>query len=290
MRIGFIGLGRMGKNMVFNLVEKGHEVVVFNRSPEPVKEVEKKGAIGTYSIKKLVKELPSKKVIWLMVTAGYPVDELIKKLLPYLEKGDILIDGGNSYFKDSQRRALELKKKGINFLDCGTSGGIEGARHGACMMIGGEKEVFKKVESLFRGLTVKEGYGYMGKSGSGHFVKMVHNGIEYGMMAALAEGASVLKEKGINVQNAIEVYNHGSIVESRLLSWLVKGMKKSSFKEIRGIVPLGETEKEMLKLKSMKILKEALKMRKDSRKKESYAAKLIATMRNEFGGHEFKKK
>src|SRR3989344_5822499 len=195
MRLGFIGLGRMGSNMVLNLMDKKHEVVVFNRSREPIEEMEKKGAIGSYSLDEFFRKLGKDRIIWIMIKAGQPIDEMIGKLMPYLKKDDVLVDGGNSYFEDSIRRAGGLKKKGVYFLDCGTSGGMNGARYGACMMIGGEKSVFLKIETLFRDMCVKNGYGYMGGSGAGHFVKMVHNGIEYGMMGALAEGMEAVNNK-----------------------------------------------------------------------------------------------
>jgi 6-phosphogluconate dehydrogenase len=297
MKIGFIGLGRMGKNMVLHLLEKGHKVVAYNRSPGPIKEVAKKGAISAYSIKELIEKLPKQKIIWLMIPAGKPIDNIIKDLLPYLKKGDIIIDGGNSYFKDSIKRYNMLKKKGIHFIDCGTSGGIEGARYGACMMVGGDKSAFKKTEKLYKDMCVKNGYAYMGKSGAGHFVKMVHNAIEYGMMASIAEGMNAIKKYskyfGTDLKEVAKVYSHGSIIEGRLIKWLYLGMNRKYFKDIKGIVPKGETEEEMEKLEklaNMPMLHEARLMRVKTRKKPSFIGKLIAVMRNEFGGHKFKKK
>ncbi len=296
MKLGLIGLGRMGMNMVLHLLEKKHEVVANDRSPEPIKEIEKKGAIGAYSIKELLEKLPSRKIIWIMITAGKPIDDMIEALLPGLKKGDIIIDGGNSFFKDSIRRYEMLKKRGVHFLDCGTSGGISGARHGACMMVGGDKKIFKEVEVLFKDMSVKDGYGYMGESGSGHFVKMVHNGIEYGMMGAIAEGMNAIKEQSrfkTNLNEVAKVYSHGSIIESRLVSWMEQGMKRPYFKDISGSVPRGETEGEMdqlEKLAPMKVLEAARKMRVSSREKPSFMGKLLAVIRNEFGGHKFEKK
>lgn len=297
MKLGFIGLGRMGMNMVMNLIDHKHTVVAYNRSPEKVVEAAKYGAIKADSMVDLVKKLPEPKIVWLMINAGPPVDEHIEKLIPLLKKGDILIDGGNSYYKDSQRRYALLKKKGINYLDCGTSGGIDGARHGACMMIGGDKEIFKKVEPLFKDMTVKDGYGYMGNSGAGHFVKGVHNAIEYGMMGAIAEGMNAINQKSkdlkTDMKTVARVYAHGSIVESRLVSWLDQGMNRPYFEDIAGTVPKGETEEEMEKLESeatMKILKEARLMRINTRKNPNYMGKLLAVIRNEFGGHKFEKK
>lgn len=293
MKIGFIGLGRMGMGLVQNLLDKGHEVVAYNRSSEKVKEAEGYGATGTYSIKELVDELEGKRVIWVMVTAS-AVDEILNELEKYLKKGDIVIEGGNSYFEDSQRRALKLEKRGINFLDCGTSGGVEGARYGACMMIGGTKEAFSFVEGLFRDCCVTGGYAHVGKHGAGHFVKMVHNGIEYGMMAALGEGMEVMQESnlGLDLKRVAGVYAHGSIVEGKLASLLERGVKRDDFDKIQGSVPKGETEDEMERLEklgNMKILREARMMRVRSRKNPSFAGKIVATLRNEFGGHKVNK-
>jgi 6-phosphogluconate dehydrogenase len=298
MKLGFIGLGRMGSNMVLNLAEKGHKIVALNRSPEPTRKLAKKKNItGAYSIEELISKLPKQKIVWLMIPSGKPVDDTIASLLTHLKKGDIIIDGGNSYFKDSQRRYKALKRKGINFLDCGTSGGIEGARNGACMMIGGDKGAFKKTEKLFKDMCVKDGYGYMGESGAGHFVKGMHNGIEYGMMGALAEGLSGIqkhnKEFKTDLKEVAKVYAHGSIISGRLASWLQQGVNRKYYNKISGSVPKGETEEEMAKLEKMaplKILHQARLMRVKTRRSPSLIGKLIAVMRNEFGGHKFKKK
>ena len=175
MKIGFIGLGRMGLNMVFNLKDHKIDVVAYDRNSGHVNEVKKKKIRGANSIKELIEKLPKQKIIWIMITAGSPVDSVIEQLLPCLNKNDIVIDGGNSFYKDSVRRYNYLKGKGINFLDIGTSGGLSGARYGACLTIGGDKEIFKKVEKVCKAISVKDGYAYVGPSGAGHFVKMVHN-------------------------------------------------------------------------------------------------------------------
>src|SRR3989344_6145764 len=274
MKLGFIGLGRMGLNMVFNLVDNKHQVVAYNRSPDPITEAANHGAIPAHSLQELIDKLPSPKIVWIMIKSGQPVDDMIAQLVPLLQKGDIIIDGGNSYFENSKRRYAELKKKGIHFLDCGTSGGIEGARHGASMMIGGDKKIFKYTERLFKDMCVKEGYGYMGSSGAGHFVKMVHNGIEYGMMGAINEGFLAIEKHsnkfGINLKEAAKVYAHGSIIESKLISWLYKAFNKKKYLRLISCeVPKGETEDEMKKLEKiadMKILHEARLMRDKSRK------------------------
>ena len=294
--IGFIGLGKMGKNMVLNLLEKGYNVIAYNRTHDKTREVVRKGSIGAYSLTEMISKLPKRKIVWLMIKHGKPVDDTIKKLIPYLKKGDILIDGGNSWYKDSIRRHDMLKKKGIRLLDCGTSGGIEGARHGASMMIGGDKKIFKYTERLFKDMCVKEGYGYMGSSGAGHFVKMVHNGIEYGMMGAINEGFLAIEKHsnkfGINLKEAAKVYAHGSIIESKLISWLYKAFNKKKYLRLISCeVPKGETEDEMKKLEKMadmKILHDAIMMRDKSRK-HKICCKLISAMRNEFGGHPIKK-
>ena len=307
--------------MVYNLLDHGHSVVAFNRSPEAVERVKIKGAIGASSITELIQSLSlsssgltrgsrndrgfrvkpgmtrGKKIVWIMITAGKPVDEMITMLLPHLKRGDIVVDGGNSFFKDSIRRGRELEKKGIQFLDVGVSGGIEGARHGACMMVGGHAAAFKVLEPVISNMCVKGGYGYMGKPGAGHFVKMVHNGIEYGMMAAIAEGMQAVqkfsKVFGTDLSTVAGVYAHGSIVTGRLMSWLVSGMSRKEFTTISGVVPKGETEEEMEKLEklvTMKMLTQARLLRVATRTKASYAGKLISVMRNEFGGHKYYEK
>ncbi len=281
--------------MVLNLLSKKHKPVVYDISKSQIKKLSRRGAIPAYSLQEVVEKLSSPRIIWLMIPAGKPVDEAIAGIVPHLEKGDIFIDGGNSYFKDSIKRHDSLKKCGVRYLDCGTSGGITGARNGACMMVGGEKEIFKKTEKLFKDMCVKDGYGYMGESGAGHFVKMVHNGIEYGMMGALAEGMNAIKKSKFksDLKEVTKVYAHGSIIESRLTTWMQEGMKRPYFSKISGSVPKGETEGEMEnleKLAPMKVLEQARKLRVKSRASPSLIGKLIAVMRNEFGGHKFKKK
>jgi len=288
--IGFIGLGRMGKNMVLNLVDKNYKVSAYNRSPKTLKKTR-----VFRDMKEMVKSLKSPKIIWIMVTAGKPVDSVLTELTPLLSKGDIIIDGGNSFYKDSIKRANKLSKKSIHFLDCGTSGGIEGARNGSCMMIGGNKKAFSKAERFFESMCVKNGYGYMGKSGAGHFVKMVHNGIEYGMMGAIAEGFQTIsknKEFKIDAKEVAKVYAHGSIVSGYLMNCLLNARAKKDYSKISCEVPRGETEEEMkflIKNNKMNILKDAVRQREDSRKGK-FCGRDIAAMRNEFGGHKVKRK
>ncbi len=301
-KIGFIGLGRMGSNMVLNLLDHKNEVIVYNRTQEKMAEVVKAGAIPSVSVAELVKNLSvgeenktEKKVVWLMVNAGEALDQVLADLVPYLQAGDIVIDGGNSYYKDSQRRYADLKKLGISFMDCGTSGGMGGARNGACLMIGGDKESFEYTQHFFKDLALINGYAYLGQSGSGHYVKMVHNGIEYGMMSALGEGIETIKDSGLNIdlKEVSKVYSHGSIIESKLMTWLDEAFNEEGYLDaISGEVPKGETEEEMKKLNDasdMPSLASALNVRKQTRTKPSYAGKLISAMRNKFGGHKVNK-
>jgi len=297
-QIGFIGLGRMGSNMVLNLIDKKYKVIAYNRSPEPTRKLAKKsGVIGSYSIEEFVKKLPKPKIIVIMVTAGKPVESIIKSLIPLLSRGDIIIDGGNSYYENSIKRYKILKKKGIHFLDVGVSGGLEGARHGASLMIGGDKKVFKRTEQLFKDLATKDGYGYMGSVGSGHFVKGIHNGIEYGMMGALNEGFEAIKSEekkfGTDLKEVAKVYDNGSIIKGRLTHWLWDSFQKPKYlDEISCEVPRGETEKEMKILErkyKMQVLKAARLMRVHTRTK-GVCGRVVSALRNEFGGHKFKKK
>lgn len=291
LKIGFVGLGRMGSNMVFNMLDHKYEVVVYNRTQEKMAEPVKAGAIPSSSISELVKLLPEKKVIWLMVNAGEALDQVLAELTPLLKEGDIVVDGGNSYYKDSQKRYENLKKIGISFMDCGTSGGMGGARNGACLMIGGDKASFDYIENVFKDLAIPDGFAYLGNSGAGHYVKMVHNGIEYGMMSALGEGFETMKNSNLNIdlKSVAQVYSHGSIVEGKLMQWLADSYNEAGYLDaIEGVVPKGETEEEMKKLNestNMPSLASAIKVREQSRVIPSYSGKLISAMRNRFGGH-----
>ena len=296
-QIGFMGLGRMGENMVLNLLDKKYKVTIYNRSPEPVKKLsKKKNAIASYDLEEFVRKIPKPRVVWIMITAGKAIDSVIDKLTSLLSKGDTIIEGGNSFYEDSIKRYKKLKKKGINFLDVGVSGGIEGARNGACIMVGGDKKIFKKNENLFKDLTVKEGYGYMGISGAGHFVKGIHNGIEYGMMGALNEGFEAIKSEvkrfGTDLKEVAKVYDNGSIIKGRLTHWIWESFQKPKYlDEISCQVPQGETEKEMKVLEKkykMSILRAARVMRVHTRTK-GVCGQIISTLRNKFGGHKFKK-
>ena len=295
IKIGFIGLGRMGANMVYNLLDHKYQVVVYNRTQEKMEEPVKAGATPSASISELVSILPEKKVVWLMVNAGEALDAVLAELTPLLKEGDIVVDGGNSYYKDSQKRYANLKKLGISYMDCGTSGGMGGARNGACLMIGGDIESFNYMKNIFKDLALPDGFAYLGGSGAGHYVKMVHNGIEYGMMSALGEGFEAIKNSPLNVdlKEVAKVYSHGSIVDSKLMTWLSEAFHEVGYLDsISGNVPKGETEEEMKKLlgeAEMPSLVNALKVREDSRTTPTYTGKLISAMRNKFGGHKVNK-
>ncbi|MEO8210134.1 MAG: phosphogluconate dehydrogenase (NAD(+)-dependent, decarboxylating), partial [bacterium] len=298
MQIGFIGLGKMGAFMVERLLNDGHEVVVYNRSPDKTKEIEAKGATGTYSIEELVSKLTKPKVVWMMIPSGDPVQQLIGSLIPLLSKGDIIIDGGNSYYKDSVRRFNELKNVGINYLDVGTSGGIWGLKIGYCVMIGGEKKVYEHCQPIFKSLAPAEGYKYIGASGSGHYVKMIHNGIEYGMMQAYAEGFELMhaSDYDIDLEGVANLWGHGSVVRSWLLELLTDALKDD--KDLKAIKDFVEDSGEgrwtvldgIEKSIPLPVITESLFVRFRSRQEESFGAKILAALRNEFGGHSIQRK
>lgn len=298
MQIGFIGLGKMGAYMVERLLNDGHEVVVYNRTPGKTKELEKKGATGAYSVEELVGKLNVPKKVWLMIPSGQPVEELLKSLTQLLKKDDIIIDGGNSYYKDSVRRYNELKKYGINYLDAGTSGGIWGLKLGYCVMVGGDKNIFEQCEPVFKSLAPPDGYLYIGASGSGHYVKMIHNGIEYGMMQAYAEGFELMhaSDYKINLEKVSALWDKGSVVRSWLLQLLTDALKKDNdLKSIKDYVEdSGEGRWTVLdgieKSIPLPVITESLFARFRSRQEESFGAKILAALRNEFGGHNVQKK
>lgn len=299
--IGLVGLGKMGANLARQLVSKSWTVYGYNRTPAVTTELESNGITGTYSLEELVSKLSKPRTIWLMVSYQ-AVDEVINELVPLLEKADTIIDGGNSPYKDSIRRSKELENKGINFLDVGVSGGPEGALNGACIMVGGKKELYERYEPLFRDLSVKDGYGYMGNSGAGHFVKMVHNGIEYGMMQAIGEGFEVMKRSPFNLSlhTVTEVYNHGSVITSRLINWLSEayvkfGEELSDVECCSGKVSQSgegqwsvETAKELGV--PVAIIEGALKFRRSSQTNPSYTGQVVSALRHQFGGHDVSNK
>jgi 6-phosphogluconate dehydrogenase len=294
MKLGYIGLGKMGFNMVERLLEKGYQVVAFNKSPESVRRIAERGAQPAESLRALAAALAPPRLVWIMVP-HQAVDTVLNDLVPLLDRGDTVIDGGNSPYKESLRRARELEARGIDFLDAGVSGGPAGARNGACIMVGGRKEIFGRHEHLFRELSTEKGYGYMGGSGAGHFVKMVHNGIEYGMMQALAEGFAVMNASGFDLDLAkiADLYNHKSVIESRLVGWL-KNAYELHGRELDGIsgsaAQSGEGVWTVEAAKELgvpaPVIEGALAFRLQSQKNPSYTGKIISALRNQFGGHE----
>lgn len=299
MELGMVGLGRMGANMVERLVRGGHRVVGYDRDAGAVARVVSAGAEGADSLTSLARKLGKSRAIWIMVPSGAPVDETIAALTPHLSKDDILIDGGNSNYKDTQRRAVALKAQGFQFVDVGTSGGIWGLKEGYSMMVGGDKNTIERLRPLLETLAPAKdkGWGYVGPSGSGHFVKMVHNGIEYGMMQAYAEGFAILKKKGefaLDLHQVSEIWRTGSVVRSWLLDLLSIALKDNP--EMAGIAPYvsdsGEgrwTVAEAVDLDvPAPVITLSLLQRLTSRDSESYSDKLLAAMRNQFGGHAIK--
>jgi 6-phosphogluconate dehydrogenase len=297
MELGMIGLGRMGANMTERLLRGGHRVISYDRSAEAIQQVVDKGAVGAHSLADFVKQLSPPRAIWLMVPSGDPVDQTIEQLLPHLAKGDTIIDGGNSNYKDSIRRAEKLKAQGIHFVDAGTSGGIWGLQVGYCMMVGGEKEVVDRLEPIVKTLAPQEGYLHVGPSGAGHFVKMIHNGIEYGMLEAYGEGFELLNASQFDLDLAkiAHLWNQGSVIRSWLLELTESALQKDpKLAAIRGYVEdSGEgrwTVQEAIERNvPAPVLMLSLFARFASRQDTSFSAKVIAALRNEFGGHAVKK-
>jgi 6-phosphogluconate dehydrogenase len=295
--IGYIGLGKMGLNMVKRLRKAGYEVVAFDNNPLNSKEAKKVGAKVTDSISNLVELLPKKKVVFVMVPHK-AVSSVLSDLNNSLSKGDIVIDGGNSNFKESIGHESLLNKKGIYFLDAGVSGGPGGALNGACVMVGGNKKAFDAVKEVFKAISLKDGYLYLGKSGSGHFAKMIHNGIEYGMMQSIAEGFAILKKSGFkyDLNKLTGLYNKGSVIESRLIGWLGEAFKiyGEDLKDISGVVAhTGEADWTVEVAKTLNIetpaIDSSLQFRKNSISNPSdYKGKVLSALRNRFGGHRIK--
>lgn len=302
MKIGYIGLGKMGKNMVLRLLQQGIEVAAWNRSPEPLNEVVKAGAIGAESIEDLVNKLESPRIIWLMLPAGEVTDEYINKLLPLLSAGDLMVDGANSFYKDTLRRAEKIKPTGIHFMDIGVSGGPDGARNGACLMIGGAKEDVLRVMAVVKAASAPDAWGHFGPVGSGHFAKMVHNGIEYGMMEAISEGAAVLKYGPfkLDLADIFKVYNKGSVIASRLVGWTQEALAEDAdLKEISSeIKSTGEGEWTIKTAKELgvevPVIEQSFKVRQNSPSNsedspQGFRNKVVSAMRGKFGKHEVKK-
>jgi 6-phosphogluconate dehydrogenase len=300
MELAMIGLGKMGLNMATRLVRGGHRVVGYARTAVTVDEAIKLGAEGAHSLEEAVSKLNAPRIVWVMVPAGQATDDTIDKLSNLLSKGDIVIDGGNSNYKDSARHAAQLAPKGIDFMDCGTSGGIWGLSEGYSLMIGGQAEVAEKMRPIFETLApaADKGWGLVGPHGAGHFVKMIHNGIEYGMMQAFAEGFSILKAKaefGLDLSQVSHIWQHGSVVRSWLLDLAANALDEDTqLKDVKPwVADSGEgrwTVFESIDLDvPAPVITLALQMRFASRDEENYSARMLSALRNQFGGHAIKK-
>jgi 6-phosphogluconate dehydrogenase len=299
MRIGFIGLGRMGANMVRRLLRDGHQVVAYNRTPEKTREIATEGAEASFSIEELVGKLEKPRAVWIMVPAGDATEAQIAELLEHLEAGDTIVDGGNSNFHDDMRRHADLAAKGIRYVDAGVSGGVWGLDNGYCMMVGGDREAVEPLEPVFRTLAPEDGYLHTGGPGSGHYVKMIHNGIEYGMMQAYAEGFEIMhaSDFGLDLAAVSELWMHGSVVRSWLLELAGRAFRSQGqdLPHLKGwVADSGEgrwTVQEAIDRDvPAPVITLSLQTRFRSRQDDSYGAKVLAALRNEFGGHAVKEK
>lgn len=288
----------MGKNMVLRLLEQGIEVVAWNRSKDDVEEVVKSGAVEAESIEELVSKLEAPRIVWLMLPAGEVTDEYIDKVLPLLSQGDLLIDGANSYYKDTLRRAKKIKPTGVHFMDIGVSGGPGGARNGACLMVGGTAEDFEKIKPLAQAAAAPNAFAHFGPVGAGHFAKMVHNGVEYGMMEAVAEGAAILKASqfNFNLAQVFDLYNHRSVIESRLVEWTKQALEEDpNLDHISSkISHTGEGEWTVKTAKELgvavPVIEGSFQVRINSENDSEdsptgFRNKVVSAMRGKFGGH-----
>lgn len=297
MQIGLIGLGKMGFNLALNFKRNLHDVIAFDINKAAMEKIVKEGVKTAPTIGDLMHTLSGRRVIWIMVPAGNTVDVILSNLKHHLRADDIVIDGGNSHYKDTLTRARDLEKIGVHFLDCGTSGGVNGALHGVCTMVGGKREIFDQCEPLFKSISLPEGYLYCGKTGSGHFTKMVHNGIEYGMMQSIAEGMEVLHKYSpdMDLAKIAHVWNHGSVIRSWLMELTENAMSKDkNLESIKGVMhSSGEgkwTVESALELSvPTPVITLALLMRYRSTQDDSFSGKVVAALRNEFGGHAVEK-
>ncbi|KWU66811.1 phosphogluconate dehydrogenase (NAD(+)-dependent, decarboxylating) [Priestia megaterium] len=297
MKVGLVGLGKMGINLGQNLLDQRHNVVAFDVNSNAVEQMKEYGASGVSSLQELVQSLETPRVVWLMVPHTV-VDSVISEVKPLLAEGDIVIEAGNSHYKESIRRYNELKENKIRFMDVGTSGGMEGARNGACYMIGGDREAWEIVEPIFRDTAVENGYLYAGEAGSGHFLKMVHNGIEYGMMAAIGEGFEVLEKSQFNYdyEKVARVWNNGSVIRSWLMELTENAFSKDAkLDDIKGVMnSSGEgkwTVETALDLQTATpVIAMSLLMRYRSLEDDTFTGKVVSALRNEFGGHAVEKK
>ena len=296
MEIAMVGLGRMGGNMALRLLRGGHRVVVYDRDPAAAEALKAEGGVPARTLENVVSQMTAPRHIWLMVPSGAPVTQTIESLAPLLAKGDTIIDGGNSNYHDSVARAASLSAQGLHFLDAGTSGGIWGLENGYCLMIGGEEDAFRRMEPAFKTLAPENGYAYMGPSGAGHYVKMVHNGIEYGLLQAYAEGFELMDAStyDLDLRKIAGLWNNGSVVRSWLLELAERALEGDpGLSSIRGYVEdSGEgrwTVQEAIDRDvPATVLTYALFARFRSRQEESFGAKLIAALRQQFGGHQVK--
>jgi len=298
MKIGLIGLGKMGYNLALNLKRNGHDVIGYDVNQTTLLNISKEGVSTTNSLHELVTELGEKRVIWLMIPAGDFVDVALSDLKSLLGRGDIIIDGGNSNYKDTIRRSDEWAERGVDYLDCGTSGGTEGALNGICAMLGGSKIAFDRIEPVFKDISLEGAYLYCGSAGSGHYVKMIHNGIEYGMMQAIAEGFEMLQKSEMNLDLAsiAGLWNQGSVVRSWLMELTETALRKEpDLASIKGVMhSSGEgkwaLETALEKQIATPVMALSLIMRYRSLEDDSFAGKIVAALRNEFGGHDIVKK
>ncbi|TMQ46889.1 MAG: decarboxylating 6-phosphogluconate dehydrogenase [Candidatus Eisenbacteria bacterium] len=297
MELGFIGLGRMGKNMVLRLLEGKHRIVAWDRDSDPIREVEAKGATGAANPADLVSKLRDRpRAVWVMIPAGDPTEQVLRDLAPLLEAGDAIVDGGNSYYKDSVRRGEWLAQRRIDFVDSGTSGGIWGRTEGFCLMVGGPEETCRRLEPLFRTLAPKDGYARVGPGGAGHFTKMVHNGIEYGLMQAYAEGFEILNASSykLDLRTISALWQHGSVVRSWLLELAAGAFQEDpKLEHVRGYVEdSGEGRWTVMEAIDRAVpapaLMLALATRFRSRQSDSFQGKVLAALRHKFGGHPVK--
>ena len=300
MELGMVGLGRMGSNMVLRLLGAGHRIVAYDPVAAAAEKVVESGAVAASSIADFVQKLSKPRSVWMMVPSGEPARKTIDELAKLLDPGDIILDGGNSYYKDSLQRAGQLLNYGINFLDVGTSGGVWGLKEGYCLMIGGKLEAFRQVEPIFKSLapSPEQGYSHVGPSGSGHFVKMVHNGIEYGMMQSYAEGFELLqakKEFDLRIDDVAEVWRYGSVIRSWLLDLAAGALTEDpDLKSVKAYVDdTGEgrwAAQEAIDLAvPAPVITQSLIARFRSRQEQPFGAKVLAALRNQFGGHAIKK-
>lgn len=300
--IGIVGLGKMGMGIAKQLHEKGWRVIVRNRTASKVDEAAAYGMSASYSYQEMISKFESQpRIIWLMLPAGAPIEEALfgnQGLSDYLQEGDIVVEAGNSFYKEDPPRAQKLAAKGVGYIDVGVSGGPSGARNGACLMVGGSREDFQHMEDLYKDISVPDGYAHFAGVGAGHFVKMVHNGIEYGMMQAIGEGFNVMKksEFHLDLTEVARIYDTGSVIESRLVEWLQKAYTEwgEDLKTISGTISHSgegkwtvETAEEMGE--EVPVIADAYQFRLDSERKPSYIGQVVSALRGQFGGHPVKK-